>query len=181
MTIHHATGISSVAPSLHELSGRYKFRGFADWEPNHPRYRGLRSTVPGDEPDEEEVEHPSVIVARLHEKIAAKSPAHAALVAAFLALPEPPPPGGLWEQAIPRRMFTPPPPRRKDRYLALRQDGVDPAEAAERTGTPSRTRVRYETELRTPPCLCGHKAHKGKPCGHPGCGCAEYRTEGGPR
>jgi hypothetical protein len=177
MTIHHATGVSSVAPSLFELSGRYKFRGFADWEPNHPRYRGLRSTVPDLEPDEEEAEHPSVIVARLREKIAAKSPAHAALVAAFLALPEPPPEGGPWEQVAPP-VFTAPLARRKVGYLRLRRDGVDPAEAAERTGTPSRSRIRYESELRNPPCLCRHKAHKGRPCGHAGCGCTEYRTLG---
>ena len=179
MTVHRATGVSSPAPGLFDLSGRYKFRGFADWEPNSPRYRGLRSTVAGDEPDDDDIEHPSVIGARLHAQIAARSPAHAALVAAFLALPEIPPAGGLWEQAAPPPrppVFTVSLPRRKARYLALRRDGADAAEAAGRTGTPRRTRARYETELRNPPCLCGHRAHKGSACGHGGCGCAEYRT-----
>jgi hypothetical protein len=78
-------GMGSVAPSLWHLSGGYRFRGLEDWTAGCPKYADL----PGDEVDAEEDEDveatdpPSVIVARLHEQIAARSPGHAALVAEY--------------------------------------------------------------------------------------------------
>jgi hypothetical protein len=144
MTIHRATGISSVAPSLFELSGRYKFRGFADWEPNHPRYRGLRSTVPEGEPPAEKVEHPSVIVARLHAEIAAKSPEHAALVAEFEQLPRRPGQvGPSWWNLAQQAARD----ERIRRYTALRASGLSKKEAAAEVGVTVRRADRYELGL----------------------------------
>ena len=34
-------GMGSIAPSPWHLSGGYRFRGFDDWTPGHPRYRDL--------------------------------------------------------------------------------------------------------------------------------------------
>jgi hypothetical protein len=76
-------GMGSIAPTLHLLSGGYRFRGFEDWRPGHPAYVDLPGTDEEQDEDAEVIDPPSVIVARLHEQIAAKSPAHAALVAEY--------------------------------------------------------------------------------------------------
>ena len=143
MTVHHATGISSLAPSLLELSGRYRYRGLPGWAPNHPAYRGLRAIpVPGEEePPEEEPEVPEAIVARLHKEIAAKSPEHAALVTEYEALP------------VRRRpRYTPPHPRPATRermggYAQLRASGLGKKAAARQARISARTASRYEADF----------------------------------
>jgi hypothetical protein len=105
-------GMGSIAPDRRALTGGYRYQGDDD----------------GGAPRE--------IVARLHKVIAAKSPAHAALVAR-------------WEQKQAARASDIHPQvtacrERMERYGELREDGMPPEEAAGEFGLQGSTAQRYE-------------------------------------
>lgn len=95
-------------------------------------------------PDPREME-PRQIVARLHAEIAAKSPEHAALVAAFEALPGLPPAWDPAEEASARRAAWL---ERAGRYAAFRAVLTQEA-AARRLRICIRTARNYEAALKT--------------------------------
>ena len=91
-----------------------------------------------------DAEDPRVIVDRLHAEIAAISPEHAALVAAYRALPRP----------APRPVRTPRPPagtkpraRKMLAYSSLRLGGYDTGAAARKAGISRYSAPRYEADF----------------------------------
>jgi hypothetical protein len=142
-------GMGSIVPSARVLSGGYRFRGFEDWRPGHPAYAGLTGTDEdgGEDEDVEVIDPPSVIVARLHEQIAAKSPDLAALVAEYAR--------GASDL---RRLRESGDPRGNDlrkaerdarmrRYAGLRASGRGKKAARDELGISQSTAIRYEADM----------------------------------
>jgi hypothetical protein len=87
---------------------------------------------------------PREIVAALHAEIAARSPGHAALVAAFEQIPRKP----RTPIRVPRRpAVTSPHRRRMEFYTALRLSGTGKKAAARQAGIVHHTGRRYEADL----------------------------------
>jgi hypothetical protein len=85
------------------------------------------------------------IVAELHKQIAAKSPEHAALVAAFEALPSLPPAWDPAEEAAARRAAWL---EQAERLAGFRERGLTQVAAARRIGVCERTAKNYEAALK---------------------------------
>ena len=136
-------GMGSIIPDRRSLSGGYRWHGLPGWRPGAgtPQRPGGAS--------EAYVEHPSEIVARLHAEIAAKSPEHARLVAAFNAIPEDL--LGAWDPDDERQPAEPRPAggpqRRREGWLWLRASGISPDEARAQLGVSARTARRYQQWL----------------------------------
>jgi hypothetical protein len=96
------------------------------------------------------IRSPREIVAELHREIAAKSPRHARLVAAFEALPrEDEPAWDEWEESLSAREIA----REKRRarlrqYTDLRVSGMTKASAARELGIAGRTASEYECDMK---------------------------------
>ena len=143
-------GMGSIAPSPWHLSGGYRFRGFDDWTPGHPRYRDLPAIEDETEPDE-----PEVIVAELHAEMAMKSPGLAVLVAEHDRLRA----AGLLEWQQPQRGCTGGRRDHNDRlkadrsarlrkYAALRSAGLSKKQARAEVGIGISAGTEYEAAIR---------------------------------
>jgi hypothetical protein len=140
-----AIGGGSVAPDPRTRAGGYRWRGIPGWKLGDeipPRPRAGADAY---------VEKPSEIVARLHARIAAKSPEHARLVAAFESIPEDL--LGAWDplDEHPPAEDRPVggPRRRREGWLWLRTCGISPEEARAQLGVSTYTARRYEKRLAT--------------------------------
>jgi hypothetical protein len=138
-----AIGGGSIAPGPRTLAGGYRWHGMPGWRPGDdipPRPRAGADAY---------VENPAEIVARLHARIAAKSPEHARLVAAFESIPEEL--LGAWdpldEQPPPEDRPVGGPRRRREGWMWLRTCGISPEEARAQLGVSTYTARRYEKWL----------------------------------
>ncbi len=138
--ISSTMGVSTPAAAGASARG-YRWHGLPGWRPGDDIPPRPRVAV--------RVEPPAEIVARLHAVIAAKSPEHARLVAAFESIP--PELLGAWdpldERPVPEGRPVGGPRRRREGWMWLRACGYGPAEARVQLGVSTYTARRYEKWL----------------------------------